>query len=120
MSEADPIYPGGAFEGDDDSAAVVGQITVSMFSVRFETEQFTLDMPTAGLKIELDDSGERVLFSHANFPGWTVYSLDPAILEHRSFKQVSLKQRVERLKVDHSGPPKHVVRVYMALGALAL
>lgn len=120
MNEADPIYPGGAFEGDDDSAAVVGQITVSMFSVRFEAEQFTLDLPTAGLNIALDDAGERVLFSHHNFPGWTVYSLDPEILHHRSFQQVSLKRAVEQLKVEHSGPPKHAVRVYMALGAIAL
>ncbi|HEY6225926.1 MAG TPA: M48 family metallopeptidase [Verrucomicrobiae bacterium] len=120
MNEADPIYPGGAFEGDDDSAAVVGQITVSMYSVRFETEGFTMDMPTSGLDVSLDESGERVLFTHFNFPGWTVYSLDPAILNHRSFQQVSLKRRVDALKTEHSGPSKHAVRVYMALAAIAL
>ena len=72
MNEADPIYPGGAFEGEDDSSAVVGQITVSMFCVRFETEEFTMDLPTQGLELWMDESGERVLFSHANYPGWTV------------------------------------------------
>jgi beta-barrel assembly-enhancing protease len=120
MNEADPIYPGGAFEGEDDSAAVVGQITVSMFSVRFESEQFTIDLPTASLQIALDETGERVLFKHFNFPDWTVYSLGPSILNHRSFQQVSLKHRIEQLKVEHSGPPKHAVRVYMAIGAIAL
>ncbi|HUS35015.1 MAG TPA: M48 family metallopeptidase [Verrucomicrobiae bacterium] len=120
MNEADPIYPGGAFEGDNDSAAVVGQITVTMFSVRFEGEAFTLDLPTRGLELSLDDRGERVVFSHGNFPGWTVYSLDPSILEHRTFQQVWLKQRVDELKLTHSGPPKHNVRVYMALAAIFL
>jgi Zn-dependent protease with chaperone function len=120
MNEADPIYPGGAFEGDDDSAAVVGQITVSMFSVRFETEGFTMDMPTSGLDISLDESGERVLFTHFNFRGWTVYSLDASILNHRSFQQAIFKRHVDQLKMEHSGPPKHVKRVYMALAAIAL
>src|ERR1044071_2207646 len=91
-----------------------------MFSLRFESEQFTMDMPTAGLQLALDDAGERVLLSHGNFPGWTVYCLDPSILNHRSFQQVSLKRRVEALKMEHSGPPKHAVRVYMALAAIAL
>jgi Zn-dependent protease with chaperone function len=120
MNEADPIYPGGAFEGDDDSAAVVGQITVSPFSVRFECEAFTLDLPTRGLELWLDDSGERVFFSHGNFPGWTAYSLDPAILDHRTFQQVWLKKRVDELRLAHSGPPKHTVRVYIALAAIFL
>jgi len=118
MSEADPIYPGGAFEGEDDSSAVVGQITVSMFSVRFETEGFTLDLPTQGLEIWMDDSGERVLFSHPNYPGWTVYSLDPTILKHRSFQQQFLKQRVDQLQIEQSGPSKHNLLVYSVLGGI--
>lgn len=120
MNEADPIYPGGAFEGEDDSAAVVGQITVTPFTVRFECEEFTLDLPTRGLELSLDESGDRVLFSHGNFPGWTVYSLDPSILDHRSFQQVWLKKRVEELRLEHHGPPKHTVRVYIALAAIFL
>src|SRR4051812_45417165 len=120
MNEADPIYPGGAFEGDDDSAAVVGEITVSMFSVRFEAEQFTMDLPAAGLQLALDEAGERVLFWHGKFPGWTIYCLDPSILNHRSFQQVCLKRRVEELKMEKAGPPKHAGRVYMALAALLL
>jgi Zn-dependent protease with chaperone function len=118
MNEADPIYPGGAFEGEDDSAAVVGQITVSMFSVRFETEGFTLDMPTQGLEIWIDDSGERVFFSHPNYAGWTVYSLDPTILQHRSFQQQFLKQRVDQLKVEQTGTPKHTLLVYSVLSGI--
>jgi Zn-dependent protease with chaperone function len=118
MNEGDPIYPGGAFQGDDDSGAVVGQIVVSMFTVRFETEGFMLDLPTQGLEIALDESGERVLFAHANFPGWTVYSLDPSILNHRSFQQQWLKTQVNALKVEHDGPSKHAVRVYAVFGGL--
>jgi Zn-dependent protease with chaperone function len=120
MNEGDPIYPGGAFQGDDDSGAVVGQIVVSMFTVRFETEGFMLDLPTQGLEIALDESGERVLFAHANFPGWTVYSLDPSILNHRSFQQQWLKAQVNRLKAEQPEATKHAQRVYVALGAIAL
>jgi hypothetical protein len=103
MNEADPIYPGGAFEGDDDSAAVVGEITVSTLSVRFDTEGFTLDFPTQGLQMELSEDRERVLFSHVSFPAWTVYSLDIAILNHRGFHMPWLQRRVEQLKAELSG-----------------
>src|SRR5687767_14362731 len=118
MSDADPIFPGGAYEGADDSDAVVGQITVSMFCVRFETEGFTLDLPTHNLDIALGEGGERVLFSHRNFPQWTVYCLDPSILDHRSFQQQSLRNRVEELKLEKTGTPKHTIMVYSALGGI--
>jgi beta-barrel assembly-enhancing protease len=118
MNEADPIYPGGAFEGDDDSAAVVGQITVSMFALRFESEGFTLDLPTRALQMWLDDTGDRVFFAHDNFPGWTVYSLDPAILEHHSLNQPFLKKRILELTQQRSQPPTHAKRVYGAFAAI--
>src|SRR3954469_2068086 len=95
MNEAGPIYAGGAFEGQDDSAAVVGQITVSMFCVKFESEAFTLDLQTQGLEVAFDESGERVLFSHPSYPNWTVYSLDPDIIHHRAFQQQFLKRQIE-------------------------
>jgi Zn-dependent protease with chaperone function len=118
MNEADPIYPGGAFQGSDDSDAVVGQISVSMFSLRFETEGFILDLPMQGLKMDLDETGERVSFSHPNYPDWTLYSLDPAILQHRAFQQQFLKARVEALKVEHSGTPRHTILVYSVFGGI--
>jgi Zn-dependent protease with chaperone function len=120
MNEADPIYPGGAYEGDDDSAAVVGQITVSMFSVKFETEGFILDFPTKELEVAMDESGERVLFSHPNYPNWTVYSLDPSILNHRAFQQQFLKQHVDGLKAEQTGPLKHTIIVYSSLAGILL
>lgn len=119
MNEADSIYPAGAFEGEDDSAAVVGQITVSTFALRFESEAFTLDLPTRGLQMWLDETGDRIFFSHDNFPGWTVYSLDPAILQHHSLNQPFLKKRVQELTHERSQSPRHAARVYGAFGVIA-
>lgn len=120
MNEADPIYAGGAFEGEDDSEAIVGQITVSMFCVKFESEAFTLDLPTQGLDVAFDESGERVLFSHPSYPNWTVYSLEPHIIHHRAFQQQFLKQKIDALRTEHEGTPRHTIIVYSALGGIAL
>ena len=120
MSGAASVFPGGAFQGDDDSVASMGSITVSTYSVRFETEEFTLDFPAQGLAVDLDETGERVLFSHPNFPGWTVYSLDIGILECRGLQRFGLKDRVAELQAQHPEAANHGRRVYGALVALVL
>jgi Zn-dependent protease with chaperone function len=118
MNEADQSFTGGAFEGADDSLAVMGTITVSQFSVKFETEAFTIDLPTQGLDVQLDESGERVFFAHVKYPGWTVYCLDRAIMHHRCLQRFGLKERLEDLKYAESPSARHAKKVFIALGVL--
>jgi Zn-dependent protease with chaperone function len=118
MNEADNIFTGGAYEGDDDSVATMGTITASQFSLKFESEAFTLDLPTHNLEVDLDEKS-RVIFTHPNYPGWKIYSLDPKILYHRSLHRFgALKKKLEQLQYEHAGPSKHAVRVYKVLGAI--
>lgn len=118
MNEADQSFTGGAFEGPDDSLAVMGTITVSQFRVKFETEAFTMELPTQDLWVDLDEAGERVYFSHAKYPGWKVYCLDTAILDDRGLQRFGLKQRLEELKYPESPSAKHAKKVFIALGVL--
>jgi Zn-dependent protease with chaperone function len=120
MSDGNNIFPGGAFQGDDDSSALMGEISVSMYSVKFETEGLTLNFPTQGLEFDLDQSGERVLMSHENYPGWKVYSIDPAILQHPSLQRHDLKEKLAALHQQHTGPSRHTIIVYSALVGIVL
>lgn len=120
MAEAVQIYPGGAFQGSDDSVATMGTITVSPYNVLFEGDGLLLNFPSHALALDLDAETERVLISHPNYPGWQIYSLDPAILEDRCLQRFNLKERLERLKYQRAGPSRHVRQVYMALGGLIL
>jgi Zn-dependent protease with chaperone function len=117
MNEADNIFTGGAYEGDDDSVATMGSITVFQFSLKFESESFALDFPTQALHVELD-SDSRVIFTHPKYSNWKIYSIDPAIINHRSLQRFGLKKRLEELQFEHGGPSKHAVRVYSVLGGL--
>lgn len=118
MDEADQSFTGGAFQGGDDSLAAMGTIALSQFSLKFETDAFTIDMPTRELQVDLDESGERVLFSHPNFPNWKVYCLDTVILNHRGLQRFGLKQRLEDLKYGQSDAAKHTKKVFVALSVL--
>lgn len=121
MAEADQIFPGGAFQGDDDSVATtMGTITISPFNILFEGEGLILNFPTQGITVDLDPEAERVLIAHPNYPGWHIYGLDPAMLDHRCLQRFALKERLEKLKYQRSGPSKHVKQVYAALAGLAL
>lgn len=120
MAEADQIFSGGAFQGDDDSLTTMGSITVSPFGVQFEAEAFTLSLPTQDLVIDLDETGERVFMSHPNYPGWTIYSLDLALIEHRCLQRFGLKKKLADLQYQAHGPSRHAVKVYATLGILAL
>jgi beta-barrel assembly-enhancing protease len=117
VNEADNIFTGGAYEGDDDSVATMGSITVSQFSLKFESESFTLDFPTQALQVHLDNDS-RVFFAHPNYPNWKIYSLDSGIIEHRSLQRFGLKKRLEELQYQHSGPSKHARQVFAVLGGL--
>ena len=117
MSGPAPIYPGGAFEGADDSAAVVGQITVSPLGLRFETEAFTWDLPLAGLRTSIEDGGQRILFSHPSFPNWTVYSLDPAILDEKDLHRHA-KKKGRAPETEAEAAARHAKIVYFSLGGI--
>jgi beta-barrel assembly-enhancing protease len=119
MALAEQSFPGGAYEGDDDSVATMGSLEVSPHGIQFVSEAFTISLPTLNLHLELDENCERVLITHPNYPGWTVYSLDLALIEHPSLRRFGLRERLEELQYEARGPSKHVVRVYAALGVLA-
>src|SRR4051812_35524592 len=103
MHEADPIYPGGAFQGDDDADAVMGQISLTEFVLKFESDAFNFELPLHGLMVEQDEAGERVYFSHLNFPGWRIYSLDPAILRSHHFSRPAIQQQLAEHQRQRAG-----------------
>ncbi len=113
-------FTGGAYEGSDDSLATMGTITPSQYSVKFESEAFTIDLPTMDLRVEMDEAGERVYFFHAKFPGWTIYSIEPAILRHRSLQRFGLKDRIAELQEQQTGPSKHGRRVLFTMLSLVV
>ena len=120
MAESDQIFPGGAYQGGDDSITTMGSVIVSPFGIQFESDSFNVSFPSEALQLDLDETGDRILMRHPNYPGWTVYCLDPEILNHRSLERFGLRKKLEELKYEKFGPSKHAVRVYMTLGAIVL
>lgn len=120
MAEADNVFPGGAYQGGDDSLATMGTITVSQHGLLFEAETLKINLPMEGLGLDMDEHAERVIISHLKYPQWTLYCLDPQILYHRSLQRFGIKKKVAKLQYEHSGPTAHAVKVYKALAGLVL
>jgi beta-barrel assembly-enhancing protease len=113
-------FPGGAFQGVEDEVTVttIGTISVSSYVILFEGEALTMSLPTQNLRVDLDESAEKVLLTHPNFPGWTIYSLDVEIVEHPSLQRFGLKKRLAELQEETAGPSKHAKRVYTVLAVI--
>lgn len=121
MVPADQSFPGGAFQGDEGQGTItMGSIIVSSVAIRFEAEGMALSFPTTGVELDLDEAGERVLITHPNYPGWTIYSLDNGILEHPGLQRFALKDRLAELKHEVAGPTRHTKMVFGALAAIVL
>jgi predicted Zn-dependent protease len=88
--------------------AVPGRVVPGQFTLRFESEAVTLEIPFSHLLIptEENDLAERVIFRDARDPGLSITTADCEILEHRAFSSISLlRARVEAIsgrKVRHS------------------
>lgn len=113
-------FPGGAFKGAEENAvATIGTINVSAYALQFESDAFTLSFPTQHLQIDLDESGERIVMTHPNYPDWTLYTLDLEIVDHPALQRFGLKHTLADLRDQTAGPSRHAKMVYGILGVLA-
>jgi predicted Zn-dependent protease len=88
LSEACPEFVGhllySSFEGDPPE----GKILLDPWRLRFETTDLNLEIPLVRLEIEVHKAqGGRIVFTDPEQPGWSIYTFDPEILEHRLLLQ---------------------------------
>jgi Zn-dependent protease with chaperone function len=88
--------------------AVPGRIVLAQFTLRFESEATTVEIPFSHLLIPPDenDLAGGVIFRDARDADWAITTPDCAILEHRAFSSISLlRARVQAIagrKVRHN------------------
>ena len=76
-----------AFQSASGGEAAEGRIVLTQWTLRFESDSCTVELPYDQLEIQFRRGDGRVFFRHPKQPDWSVYSSDPQILEHRAFTQ---------------------------------
>lgn len=81
----DDPFQGGAFHPTLDKGRTSGSVYVSSSGVRFVSDKANMELPLAGLIVELGGANDRLLFfRHPGFSEWAIYTSDHRILEHPS------------------------------------
>lgn len=80
---------GSAFSPQASGRILAGKIEIAGGAVQFRSEQASVSLPFAGLVVRRDGhNGEQIFFEHPNFPGWSVYSSDEALLRDPALRSV--------------------------------
>ena len=73
-------YEAKAYAPQTQARVNAGQLVVTVDAVRFESATVTGALPMAGLVIRRGGHNEeQIFFEHPEFPGWSIYSADPAL-----------------------------------------
>jgi Zn-dependent protease with chaperone function len=118
MNEADSIYAGFGWHASLGEEAVPGNLVLGQWTIRFESEAASMELPFDGLQIQLGQGeDEQVYFSHPRYPDWTVCASSRAILEHRLFSQrTQLRAQLRALQERTEGYKRLKVAFLVVLG----
>ena len=73
-------YEAMAYAPQTQARVNAGQLVVTVEAVRFESATVSGALPMAGLVIRRGGHNEeQIFFEHPEFPGWSIYSADPAL-----------------------------------------
>lgn len=73
-------YQANAYTPQTQARVNAGQLQVTTDGVRFESASITGALPMAGLVVRRGGHNEeQIFFEHPQFPGWSIYSSDPAL-----------------------------------------
>src|SRR5436309_12049953 len=64
-----------------------GKLMLLQWSLRFESPECEVEMPFQDLIVQVQTQEGRACFQHPQYPDWSLFSSDPAILEHRALLQ---------------------------------
>lgn len=117
----DFTYVAHAFHPSLGNQMATGQLVLGAWTLRFESEESSLEWPLDEVQIQLGGQGdERIFFLHAEYPDWSITTADHQILDHRIFKQKShLRNQLKEIRQRREGMRRLIVTL-VALGCLAL
>ena len=73
-------YEAKAYAPQTQARVTAGELVVTADAVRFEGGTLSATLPMAGLVIRRGGHNEeQIFFEHPEFPGWSIYSADPAL-----------------------------------------
>jgi Zn-dependent protease with chaperone function len=73
-------YKANAFTPQSGSKVLPGILTVTHEGLRFESGAVSGNLPLHGLQVRRGGhNDEQIFFEHPEFPGWSIYSSDPAL-----------------------------------------
>lgn len=79
MSES--LYQAHAFHESIARGRAAGDLSVSAAGFCFRSDAHTVTMPLAGARLTLGGASDRIVFiAHPDFPDWSIYTSDQAIL----------------------------------------
>jgi beta-barrel assembly-enhancing protease len=78
---SDSLYLGHAFHEGFAQGRATGDLSVSAAGFSFRNDAASVTLPLAGAKLTLGGASDRIIFiSHPDFPDWSLYTSDRAIL----------------------------------------
>ena len=81
-----------------------GKIVASRWALRFESEAANVELPLAGLQVQLSAEADRLVFEHPDQPDWTVYTYDLHILQHRALSQnTEVRNQFKEIQAGEAG-----------------
>lgn len=90
MNIAPTSFEAHAFNPDLGSEVAAGQLALDSWNLYFQSGAVTLRIPLPRLRVDLGEGeDERVYFSDPSQPGWSIYTLDQSVLEHRALANES-------------------------------
>ncbi len=98
MNQIKQAFKACFFHPNAGNEVVSGEITLDRQSLRFRSDSVTEEIPLERIVVKLEKGGERVYFYDSVRPDLTIFTLNPSILEHRSFAQSNqLRQQVSAI-----------------------
>jgi Zn-dependent protease with chaperone function len=74
------VYKANAFAPQTQARVNPGSLSVTSAGLRFESATVSETLPLTGLVIRRGGhNNEQIFFEHPEFPGWSIYSADPAL-----------------------------------------
>ena len=84
MSNVPESFEAYAFNPELGTEVITGQITFDSWNLYFQSGEVALRIPLPRVRVELGEGeDDKIYFSDPSQPGWSIYTLDQSIFDHR-------------------------------------
>ena len=89
LNESAQGFKAWLFHPDLGNEVVEGSLFISRYSIRFESEAFTEEIPTDRIVVELSHSADKIYFKDSQRPELSIYTMDQEVFDVSAFPQLA-------------------------------